>query len=259
MKVSSAVAATSTRLNREMMLPPQIELLEERIANHAVAYCNEVLDQSRFFNALKDASLPDSVMQYAFLQYHFWRDQLHRWFGLCIIKAGRCSDPHQKGAIMALSDHIFTDLRDGHDLMFVDFLHDLGLDDATIDSSTKSIATEGYERSFTDDFGFEADNFYQTLAALSGREISVAVRNGRILQQYFTRKNMPHPLWLTLHAELEVDHFRDAVRPVLMRYGNEPDKAENLIIPAVQRGIDRHFKYFDELFAESGSDDLVAG
>jgi hypothetical protein len=58
------------------------------------------------------------MMQYAFLQYHHWRDRLHQWFGLCIVKAGSCTDPDQKSAIMSLADHTFTDLQDGHSEMY---------------------------------------------------------------------------------------------------------------------------------------------
>jgi hypothetical protein len=128
MSINSIVATTSSRLNREPSLSPELEVQKQIISERTIAYCHEVLDRSRFFSLLKDGKMPPALMQYAFLQYHFWRDRLHQWFGLCILKAGSCSDPHQKVAIMSLADHTFTDLQDGHSEMYVEFLHDLGLD-----------------------------------------------------------------------------------------------------------------------------------
>jgi hypothetical protein len=85
----------------------------------------------------------------------FWRDRLHQWFGLCIVKAGSCTDPDEKSAILSLADHTFTDLQDGHSEMYVEFLHELGLSDTEIAASERSRATTAYERSFFDDFGYE--------------------------------------------------------------------------------------------------------
>jgi thiaminase len=158
---------------------------------------------------------------------------------------------------MALADHIFTDLRDNHESMYVDYLHDLGLRDDEITSSRPSPATLRYERSFLDDFGYGTENFYEAIAALSGRELCVAVRNGRILQHYIRARGLAPSEWLVLHEELEEDHYRDAIRPVLMRYGNDPEKIENLM-RSVRRGIDRHVQYFDEMLQEyQGDQNLV--
>jgi hypothetical protein len=77
----------------------------------------------------------------------------------------------------------------------------------------------------------------------------VAVRNVRILQYYFDARSMKHPTWLALHAELEVDHFHDAIRPVLIRYGEDSAKIADLM-KAVEQGIDRHLQYFEELLHE---------
>ncbi|MCP2730851.1 hypothetical protein [Limnofasciculus baicalensis] len=67
---------------------------------------------------------------------------------MCIVKAGSCTNPDQKIAIMSLADHIFTDLQDGHSEMFLDFLDDLELSQVDIQTSQRSAATLSYERSF---------------------------------------------------------------------------------------------------------------
>ena len=249
MSINSIVATTSSRLNREPSLSPELEVQKQIISERTIAYCHEVLDRSRFFSLLKDGKMPPALMQYAFLQYHFWRDRLHQWFGLCILKAGSCSDPHQKVAIMSLADHTFTDLQDGHSEMYVEFLHDLGLDDEEIYAARNSQATVAYERSFFDDFGYETDNFYEALVALSGRELCVSIRNQRILQDYFDIRSMKHPTWLALHAELEVEHFHDTFRAALICYAENSIKINDLM-KAVERGIDRHVQYFEDLLVE---------
>lgn len=248
MHEKSAIALTSSRLDRTVELSPAIKAQEEAVTAQTIAYCQAALDRSRFFGLLKAGMIPPAMMQYVFLQYHHWRDRLHQWFGLCIVKAGSCTDPDQKFALLSLSDHIFTDLQDGHSEMFVEFLHGLGLSDDDIDSSQRSRATVSYERSFFDDFGDGTNNFYEALAALSGRELCVSIRNARILQSYFDVRHMKHPTWLSLHAELEVNHFQDSIRPVLVHHSDTIQLTR--VMKAIEQGIDRHVQYFEDLLQE---------
>lgn len=250
MKVSSVAATTSSRLNREINLPIEVEAQIDAVSTATISYCNEALDGSRFFRLIQDGNMPLSMLQYAFLQYHHWRDRLHQWFGLCIVKAGSCTNPDQKIAIMSLADHIFTDLQDGHSEMFLEFLHDLELSQVDIQTSQRSAATLSYERSFFDDFGFETGNFYETLAGLSGREICVSVRNQRLLQYWFDVRNLKRPTWLEIHAKLEVDHFLDAIKPALIHYAGDYSTKTADLMQAVKRSIDRHIGYFDQMLDE---------
>jgi pyrroloquinoline quinone (PQQ) biosynthesis protein C len=249
MTAKPAIALTSSRLKRDIERSPALKAQEAAITSRTIDYCHDVLDRSRFFSLLKAGAITPPLMQYAFLQYHFWRDRLHQWFGLCIVKAGSCTDPDQKAAIMSLADHTFTDLQDGHSELYIDFLHELGLNDAAIAASQRSVATTAYERSFFDDFGYGHDNFYEALAALSGRELCVSSRNVRILQSYFDALGMKRPTWLSLHAELEVNHFQDSLRPVLTRYDGD-SVALTRVLKAIECGIDRHVQYFEALLHE---------
>ena len=248
MNEEPAITLTSSRLDRNFERSDAAQGQEMSLSSRTIDYCNQTLDRSRFFSLLADGKMTTSLMQYAFLQYHHWRDRLHQWFGLCIVKAGSCTDPNQKSAILSLADHTFTDLKDNHSEMYVEFLHDLGLSDSEIGAVERSPATSSYERSFFEGFGYETNNFYEALAALSGRELCVSVRNARLLQLYFDNRNLKHSIWLSLHAELEVDHFHDSIRPVLTRYG-DTDKLTS-VIRAVEQGIERHVQYFDDLLHE---------
>lgn len=242
-------ALTSSRLQRDIPLAAAIQAQEAAITDKAITYCQTALDCSRFFGLLRTGSVSPTMMQYVFLQYRHWRDRLHQWFGLCIVKAGSCTDPDQEAAILSLADHIFTDLQDGHNAMYIEFLHELGLRDDEIANAQRSRATASYELSFFEEFGYETDNFYEALAALSGRELCVSIRNCHILQHYFDKRGMKHPTWLSLHATVEADHFQDAIRPVLTRYTEDSGKLMS-VITAVERGIDRHLQYFEELLQE---------
>lgn len=244
-----AIASTSSRLNRDFELSNTVQTQEAALSARTIDYCHQTLDQSRFFSLLAAGRVTPALMQYVFLQYHHWRDRLHQWFGLCIVKAGSCTDPDQKSAILSLADHTFTDLQDGHSEMYVEFLHDLGLSDADIKFAERSAATLSYERSFFDDFGYGTDNFYEALAGLSGRELCVSLRNERLLQLYFDAYNLKHPIWLSLHAELEMNHFQDSIRPVLTRYQGDTAKLTS-VTQAIERQIDRHVQYFEDLLHE---------
>lgn len=154
-------------------------------------------------------------------------------------------------AIMSLADHIFTDLQDRHTEMYLEFLHDLQLSDAEIQASQPSLATQSYQYSFIEEFGYSTDNFNEAMAALSGRELCVSIRNQIFLQSYFEAKNIKQPTWLSLHAELEMDHFQDAILPVLTHYSymhNSTHIAD--LIQVIQQSIHRHIQYFEELLIE---------
>ena len=249
MQVSDAIANTSSRLDRQIKLSPQVEAQIETVSAATIVHCHKSLARSRFFSLLKNGAIAPAAVQYAFIQYHSWRDRLHQWFGLCIVKAGSCTDPDQKLAIMSLADHTFTDLRDGHSEMYLEFLADLGLSPVEIEASQPSAATIAYARSFFDRFGYGTENFYEALAALSGRELCVSVRNELILRCYFDLHQIKYSTWLALHAELEVDHFHDAIRPVLIRYAGDALKIAELMT-VIEQSIDRHIQYFDQLLDE---------
>ncbi|MCP2730850.1 hypothetical protein [Limnofasciculus baicalensis] len=77
----------------------------------------------------------------------------------------------------------------------------------------------------------------------------MSVRNQRLLKYFFDVRNLKRPIWLELHAELEVDHFLDAIKPALIHYAGDSTKTVDLI-QAVKHSIDRHIGYFDQMLHE---------
>jgi thiaminase len=239
---------SSSRLDRSRPITPALLLREREVTSQMIDHCERSFDRSSFFRALAAARLEDAAIRYGFAQYRFFRDQLHRWFARCISMAPSCAEPGQKAAIMELADHIFTDLRDDHERMYDDFLCELGLAATELARATPSLATQSYIRSFLDDHG-EQDEFFISVAALGARELCVSLRNQRLIRQYFSVRGHAAPTWISLHAELELAHFHDAIRPALTAY--EPGSPRlDTMQEQMARAIDRHVGYFDALLSE---------
>jgi len=54
MKVNSAIATTSSRLDREAELPTEVEAQKQTITARTITYCHNSLERSHFFCLLKD-------------------------------------------------------------------------------------------------------------------------------------------------------------------------------------------------------------
>jgi hypothetical protein len=246
----ATIQGSSSRLDRSHPIAGDGARLEAAVSAHAIRCCERAFDGSAFFQALAAGAVDEGLMRYAFLQYRFFRDQLHRWFGLCIVKGPSCRDPAQKAAIMALADHVFTDLRDAHEEMYDAFLRDLGVSEADASLAAPSPATCRYIQSFFDDFGLDTSGFFVALTALGGRELCVSLRNRRLIDQYFGPRGLAPPTWIALHAELELEHFHDAIRPVL----GEPHGGDATTFAAasaaVEQAVSSHVRLFDDLLGE---------
>ena len=211
--------------------------------------CERRFDQSVFFERLAAGAVTGEALGYIFGQYGHFRVQLHRWFAVCILLAKDASQPAQRQSIMALADHVFTDLRDDHDVLFAACLQRFGLPTGTLYAGSPSPATQTYTESFMDDSRAPATTWLEATAALAGRELSVALRNRRLMRSYFAARGETAPLWITLHAELEVDHFLDALRPILAERASGTASLA-AVHAAVGRAFGRHAEYLDTLLEE---------
>jgi thiaminase len=243
-----ASAATSSRLQRN---PAErcAAALEPGWVGDAIERCERAFDARLFFQRLTRGELTPEQLRYVFGQYGHFRLQLPSWFGLCISKATNCAEPAQRRAILALSDHIFTDLRDDHDQMFREFLHQLGSPAGTLHAEHASAATRAYVRSFFDDCDAPSCTFFDAIAALGGRELSVSLRNRRLLKAYFAPRGLPEPTWVRLHAELEVEHFVDVLEPIVARHGSDAPELR-AARDGIERAFERHAQYLDALLLE---------
>jgi len=221
---------------------------EQRILHEMLECCERRFEQGLFFRRLALGDLTPAALKYVFGQYGHFRLQLQCWFAACIVLIKDASQPAQRQAILALADHIFTDLQDGHDLLFAELLGDLGYPVGTLHAEVVSPATAAYIESFLDDCNAPAATWFEVMAALGGRELSVVVRNQHLLKSYFAPLGLRGPTWITLHAELESDHFLDLVRPLLMQ-GADVTSREALRLP-IERTLGRHAEYLDALLQE---------
>jgi thiaminase len=243
-----APATTSSRLQRNTA-ERCLAALEPGWVGDAIADCERAFDARLFFQRLATGELTPEQLRYVFEQYGHFRLQLPSWFGLCISKATNCAEPAQRQAILALADHIFTDLRDDHDQMFREFLHQLGSPAGTLHAEHASAATRAYVRSFFDDYGAPSCTLFDAIAALGGRELSVSLRNRRLLKAYFAPRELPEPTWIRLHAELEVEHFFDVVEPIVVRHASDSPQLR-AARDGIERAFERHAQYLDALLLE---------
>ena len=240
---------TSSRLPRATGEERELTAPEAQILGDLRESCERRFDRSIFFERLAAGAVTGEGLAYIFGQHGHFRIQLHRWFALCILLAKDASQPAQRQSIMALADHIFTDLRDDHDALFAECLHGLGLPAGTLYAGSPSPATQTYIESFMHDSRAPGTTWREATAALAGRELSVALRNQRLIRSHFSPRGQTAPIWITLHAELEVDHFLDALRPLLAQPAAGAASLEAVRV-AVDGAFGRHAEYLDTLLAE---------
>jgi hypothetical protein len=147
---------------------------------------------------------------------------------------------------MSLAEHVFTDLRDDHDALFAECLQNFGSPRGLLYVGLPSPATLRYTEQFLEECRAPTATWLDAIATLAGRELSVAVRNQRLVQGYFAPRREPTPTWIGLHAELEVDHCLDALRPVVA----QPAGSSTTLEPAMARAFARHADYLDALLDE---------
>jgi hypothetical protein len=245
--------SSSSRLPRATCEARELTAAEEKILGDLREQCERRFDQSVFFRRLIAGAVTSEALRYIFGQYGHFRIQLHRWFAVCILLAKDASQPLQRQSIMALAAHIFTDLRDDHDVLFAECLQSFGLPAGTLYVGSTSRATRAYIESFIesgmDDIRAPVITWLEAIAALAGRELSVALRNQRLIRGYFAPHGQTAPTWITLHAELEVDHSLDALRPILTECAPGTVSLEAVHV-AAGRAFGRHAEYLDMLFNE---------
>lgn len=210
------------------------------------AQCERRFDQSRFFKQVASGPITTAALGYVWGQYGHFRLQLHRWFAACMLLAQDASQPAQRWAVMSLADHVYTDLRDDHDALFAKCLQSFGFPRGVLHVGLPSPATRRYTEQFLDECRAPTATWLDATATLAGRELSVAVRNQRLVHGYFAPRDEPAPTWIALHAELEVDHCLDALRPVIAQNAGSSTTFE----PAMDRAFSRHADYLDALLEE---------
>lgn len=166
------------------------------------------------------------------------------------LKSGSCENEYVKEAVLNLAEHIQVEMRENHDKIYRNFLARIGLTETEINMMQKSEATRKYESSFMQEFGTNSRNFFDSMTALSGRELFASVRNSYVKDYLLAPDEVISAKWWTLHEELEVRHFQSAIRPVIKFCSLDKSKL-NGMFELIKDEIDRHIKYWDMLAVEA--------
>jgi hypothetical protein len=227
----------------------------EAITEEVLACCDRALRRSSFFSGLADGSVSYREVAYAFGQFYHWRNQFHTWFGYAIARSGDCSSTARKKALASLAEHILIEMRDNHDVLYLDFLEEFGLVNA--EGAEVSRATQEYSASFIQRFTGYDDPLFLMVAAISARELLASRRNEFVINKYFENKGIVPHLWWELHRELESEHFQAELETVLAacsEAGADFDTYRHEMTASIQA----HIAYWDNLLTEARSQPSVA-
>lgn len=215
-------------------------LVQEKITETLKDYSKECLLNSPFFNDLQNKPIPQETLQHIFGQYYFWRNYLHRWFGLCIEKSpeyGQKTDDATTAALRSLTGHINIDVV-GHFEMYKSFLDSMQIDTEYL--KPLSITTD-YNESFSK--RYHSRTFEEATCALAARELLSSIRSkiiGDALQNNYNFENVE--FWRA-HEESEEEHFQSLWNALTDLNPNYESLTE-----AAKVEIYEHVKYFDNLY-----------
>ncbi|RDH43398.1 hypothetical protein B9G39_08075 [Zooshikella ganghwensis] len=219
----------------------------DEMADTIVSYSNKVLADSLFFKDLAGGVISVADLRYIFMQYEYWRNIFHEWFGLCILKSGDASHPYVSHTVQALAHHVMVEMKENHTLMYQRFIEQLG--HSTEPREPESHATRKYKSHFLNVFGTSDTNFVESVAALSARELFASIRNTYVkkaLKAYYGIDKSP---WWDIHEHLELEHFQDTFTPLKQEL--EGKKRYVTLMRFMTNEIDAHVQYWDELYQEA--------
>lgn len=214
------------------------------VADDLVRYADEHLAASLFFSDLRFGKPSLDQVQYVFGQYYLWRNQFHRWFGVCIAKSAPFGTDFDTSFVLAeLIEHIEEEVDGDHHGMCVKLLHTLGI--AAPEALEPAPETIVYSDSFITRYMDPDRSGEETLAALAGREIVAPARNRMTIDALTKHYNITSGLeFFNLHEELEVQHFKSLWAALVKGY---PAEAEHLI-DAARNEIRRHVAFWDATY-----------
>jgi len=94
------------------------------------AYVGNLIAESNFFSDLSTGRVNLEDVRGVFGQYYLWRNQFHRWFGICVARSAPFGEalnvPSILGALVACLEQ---EINEDHHGMALSFLSALGIDD----------------------------------------------------------------------------------------------------------------------------------
>ncbi|MBO2447218.1 iron-containing redox enzyme family protein [Actinomadura barringtoniae] len=206
----------------------------------------EVLAESSFFSDLRDGRAGVEAVREVFGQYYLWRNQFHRWFGVCVVKSPSFGTRFDTSFVLSeLTEHIDEEISGDHHGMAVTFLAALGVErPGDIEALPVTVA---YSESFLLRYLDPDRSGEEALSALAGREIVAPARNRITIDALAGHYGVKAGLeFFGLHEELEVEHFASLWNAVVSGYSAD----EGELVEAARREIREHVAFWDDVYAE---------
>jgi len=211
------------------------------VTNHV----NNSLAKSTFFAGLKQGSHSIEHVQAVFSQYYLWRNQFHRWFGVCIAKSAAFGTVVPIEYVLSeLVEHIEEEVKGDHHGMCKTFLKHLGVTNLAGIKPLK-ITTE-YCDSFITRYMRLDKTGEEALAALAGRELVAPARNRISIDALSSKYSVSKGLeFFALHEELEEEHFKGLWEAVTKDYAGDTYE----LVKAAKDEITFHVHFWDDVSA----------
>jgi hypothetical protein len=213
------------------------EILEARV--------NNLLAESSFFSDLSAGRARLEDVRDVFGQFYLWRNRFHRWFGVCVAKAGPFGEsPNARRVLGELIACLEQEIKGDHYGLARSFLAALGIDDPACIRALP--VTSAYAESFVR-YYFPVDRSGdEALAALAGRELVGPSRNKLIVSALLKHYGITSGLkFFSLHADLEAEHFRALWEA--LDHGTSTDNQR--LIEAARLEIWEHITFWDDVYS----------
>ncbi|GGU72882.1 hypothetical protein GCM10010211_43410 [Streptomyces albospinus] len=215
------------------------------VSANLVSHVHDTLRRSSFFSAFRSGEADIDVVRDVFSQYYLWRNQFHRWFGLCIVKSPAFGTTFDISFVLSeLIEHIEEEINGDHHGMAVTFLRELGIPEPQL--LTPLPVTSAYSDSFLHRYFDPQRSGEEALAALAGREIVAPERNRLTIEALPKHYGVSEGLeFFGLHEELEVEHFRSLWDALIKSYQAD----ETVLVDAARHEIWEHVTFWDDVYA----------
>ena len=215
------------------------------VAKILEAYVGNLIAESNFFSDLSSGRVTPEDVRGVFGQYYLWRNQFHRWFGICVARSAPFGASLNVSRILGeLIECLGQEIREDHHGLALSFLAALGIDDPSRIAALP--VTDTYAESFLRCYFSSDRSGDEALAALAGRELAVPSRNRIILSALPEHYGVTSGLeFFGLHDTIEVAHFRGLWEA--MTHDHKTDTRR--LIEAARLEIWEHITFWDDVYS----------
>jgi hypothetical protein len=223
-----------------------MELLDSRaVAESLASYIRDRLAESDFFSGLSAGEVPPGHVREVFGQYFLWHGRFHRWLDACVAKIAPSGDGHSAPRVPGeLIERLAQEAKAGPPELIPSLQAILGVDDPS--RIAVMPVTDAYAESFLRCYCPAARSGDEALAALAGRELSVAGRNEIIVSALPRHYGVTFGLdFFTPRARFETEHFRKLWQA--FAYDSITDFQQ--LIEAARLEIWEHITFWDDVYS----------